>query len=244
MSRDRDQGSALVKREPGAAVPSTAWCAGWLSLVVVALASSPALAHDASGAAGGFASGFAHPFGGLDHVVAMVAVGLWGAFLGPPAVWVLPVVFPVVMALGGMLGVAGVPIPSVEIGIALSAVVLGLMVAGAQRPPVWIAALIVGAFAIFRMGPSFPAMRTHSPTAPGSSSRRGCCTWPASRSRSSRGGRWASGSCALAGLRSRRQESCSCCAERFIEAHVARPSMTIGVPSQTSSTTGAKPRRA
>ncbi len=149
MSRDRDQGSALVKREPGAAVPSTAWCAGWLSLVVVALASSPALAHDASGAAGGFASGFAHPFGGLDHVVAMVAVGLWGAFLGPPAVWVLPVVFPVVMALGGMLGVAGVPIPSVEIGIALSAVVLGLMVAGAQRPPVWIAALIVGAFAIF-----------------------------------------------------------------------------------------------
>jgi len=79
----------------------------------------------------------------------MVAVGLWGAFLGPPAVWLLPVIFPIVMAFGGVLGVAGVPIPSVEIGIALSAVVLGLMVAGAQRPPLWIAALIVGGFAIF-----------------------------------------------------------------------------------------------
>jgi len=110
---------------------------------------SPVLAHDAAAVGGDFASGFSHPFGGLDHVVAMVAVGLWGAFLGQPAVWLLPVVFPVVMAIGGVLGVAGVPIPFVEFGIALSAVVLGLMVAGAQRPPLWIAALVVGAFAIF-----------------------------------------------------------------------------------------------
>ncbi len=123
--------------------------AGWVGLLVMALLASPAAAHDASGAAGGFASGFAHPFGGLDHVVAMVAVGLWGAFLGMPAVWLLPVVFPLVMAFGGVLGVAGVPVPSVEIGIALSAVVLGLMVALAQRPPLWVAALLVGAFAIF-----------------------------------------------------------------------------------------------
>jgi urease accessory protein len=94
-------------------------------------------------------SGFSHPFGGLDHVVAMVAVGLWGAFLGAPAVWLLPVVFPVVMAFGGALGVAGVPVPSVEVGIALSAIVLGVLVAGAIRAPLWIAAIIVGAFAIF-----------------------------------------------------------------------------------------------
>lgn len=120
-----------------------------IGFVALGATFSQALAHDASAVGGGFAAGFAHPFGGLDHVVAMVAVGLWGAFLGQPAVWLLPVVFPVVMAFGGVLGVAGVPIPSVEIGIALSAVVLGLMVAGAQRPPLWIAALVVGAFAIF-----------------------------------------------------------------------------------------------
>ncbi len=117
--------------------------------LALSTAFSPVLAHDASAIGGGFAAGFAHPFGGLDHVVAMVAVGLWGAFLGQPAVWLLPVIFPVVMAFGGVLGLAGVPIPSVEIGIALSAVVLGVMVAGAQRPPLWIAALIVGGFAIF-----------------------------------------------------------------------------------------------
>lgn len=99
--------------------------------------------------AGGFSAGFAHPYGGADHIAAMVAVGLWGAFLGQPAIWILPVVFPLVMAFGGVLGAAGVPLPGVEIGIAASAVVLGLMVALAVRPPIWIAAVIVGAFAIF-----------------------------------------------------------------------------------------------
>ena len=99
--------------------------------------------------AGGFLSGFTHPLTGLDHIVAMFAVGLWGAFLGAPAIWMLPVVFPVVMALGGALGVLGVPLPAVETGIALSGIVLGLMVAFAARPPLWIAAVIVGVFAIF-----------------------------------------------------------------------------------------------
>jgi urease accessory protein len=79
----------------------------------------------------------------------MVAVGLWGAFLGAPAIWLLPIVFPLVMAGGAALGIAGIPVPSVEVGIAASAVVLGIMVAAAARPPLWIAALIVGAFAIF-----------------------------------------------------------------------------------------------
>jgi urease accessory protein len=79
----------------------------------------------------------------------MVAVGLWGAFLGRPAIWVLPIVFPLVMAFGGFLGLVGVPLPGIEIGIALSAIVLGVMVAAAARPPLWVAAVLVGVFAVF-----------------------------------------------------------------------------------------------
>ena len=121
-----------------------------LAMVAILLAyASAASAHEATGITGGFLSGFMHPLLGWDHVVAMVAVGLWGAFLGSPAIWVLPVVFPLVMAFGGALGVVGVPIPAVETGIAASAVVLGAMVAFAVRPPIWVAAVIVGAFAIF-----------------------------------------------------------------------------------------------
>jgi urease accessory protein len=108
-----------------------------------------ASAHSGGGEAGGFTSGFLHPIFGLDHVAAMVAVGLWGAFLGSRAMWLLPVIFPMVMAVGGALGVAGVPIPGVEIGIALSAVALGAMIAFAVRPPLWVAGVLVGVFAIF-----------------------------------------------------------------------------------------------
>jgi urease accessory protein len=108
-----------------------------------------ALAHTGEGVVGGFLSGVTHPIFGFDHVVAMVAVGLWGAFLGQPAIWLLPVVFPVVMAFGGLAGVLGLPIPGVEAGIALSALALGAMVALALRPPLWVAAVLVGAFAIF-----------------------------------------------------------------------------------------------
>lgn len=113
------------------------------------LAASPALAHTGEGITGGFLSGFTHPIFGWDHVVAMVAVGLWGAFLGMPALWILPIVFPLVMAVGGALGVAGIPLPAVETGIALSGVVLGLLVALAVRAPLWVAAIFVGVFAIF-----------------------------------------------------------------------------------------------
>ncbi len=108
-----------------------------------------ASAHSEAGATGGFTSGFLHPIFGLDHVVAMVAVGLWGAFLGKKAMWTLPVIFPMVMAMGGALGVMGVPLPGVEIGIALSGVVLGGMVAFAVKPPLWVAGVLVGVFAIF-----------------------------------------------------------------------------------------------
>ena len=113
------------------------------------LAVTDVSAHSAEGLAGGFLSGLMHPVLGPDHVIAMVAVGLWGAFLGKPAIWLLPIVFPMVMAFGGALGVAGIPVPAVETGIAVSAIVLGAMVAFAARPPIWVAAVIVGAFAIF-----------------------------------------------------------------------------------------------
>ena len=95
-----------------------------LITLLLILLPSTASAHSAEGTVGGFVSGFGHPLGGLDHIVAMVAVGLWGAFLGRHAMWTLPVVFPVVMAFGGAVGVLGVPIPHVEIGIALSGIVL------------------------------------------------------------------------------------------------------------------------
>jgi urease accessory protein len=120
-----------------------------LFLLMILLLPSTASAHQEKGTVWGFTSGFIHPLTGLDHITAMVAVGLWGAFLGAPAMWVLPVVFPVVMAFGGALGVLGVPLPGVETGIALSSVILGIMVAFAVRPPLWVAALIVGTFAIF-----------------------------------------------------------------------------------------------
>ena len=84
------------------------------SFVVLALA-DPAAAHTGTGLAGGFSAGFLHPFGGFDHLLAMVSIGLWGAFLGRPLVVALPVIFPAVMAIGGVLGIAGVPLPPVEV---------------------------------------------------------------------------------------------------------------------------------
>lgn len=119
-----------------------------LCAVLLCVLGSPALAHTGR-VAGGFTGGLAHPLLGPDHVAAMVAVGLWGAFLGPPAIYVLPVAFPLVMAAGGVLGILGVAVPGIEIGIALSAVLLGLAVALAARPPLWLAAVAVGVFAMF-----------------------------------------------------------------------------------------------
>jgi urease accessory protein len=121
----------------------------WMVPIASAFVSTSALAHSEQGAAIDFWGGFTHPIFGLDHVIAMVAVGLWGAFLGPPAIWLLPVVFPLVMAVAGALGVLGMPLHGVETGIALSAIMLGAMVAGAVKPPLWIAAVLVGTFAVF-----------------------------------------------------------------------------------------------
>lgn len=118
-------------------------------LFLLLCVSGPAAAHTEAGVAGGLLSGFLHPMTGLDHLVAMVAVGLWGAQLGAPAIWVLPVCFPTVMAVGGLLGIAGVPLQLTELVIAASALVLGVVVATALRLPFWAAAVVVGVFALF-----------------------------------------------------------------------------------------------
>lgn len=119
--------------------------AGLLAMIPL----SPALAHTGSGVQIGLESGFLHPLTGADHIIAMVAVGLWGAQLGNPAIWVLPITFPLVMAVGGLIGVMGIDLPFVELMIALSGIALGAMVALNIRPPLWVAATIVGVFAIF-----------------------------------------------------------------------------------------------
>ena len=122
--------------------------AGVLIAATLAL-TQVASAHSGTDTATGLQSGFLHPLTGLDHLVAMVAVGLWGAQLGNPAIWVLPITFPLVMALGGLLGIAGVPIPLSEQAVAVSGIALGALVAFRARAPLAMAMLLVGAFAIF-----------------------------------------------------------------------------------------------
>src|ERR1700674_353962 len=108
-----------------------------------------AFAHIGQGdISGGLLAGFRHPVSGLDHIVAMVSVGLWGAQLGKPAIWVLPVTFPLVMAMGGFLGLVSIPLPGVEVGIAASAILLGGAVLCEARPPLPLAAVLVGTFDI------------------------------------------------------------------------------------------------
>jgi urease accessory protein len=120
-----------------------------LSWLLLLASASPAFAHVQQGQAQGFITGFRHPLSGPDHVLAMIAVGLWGAQLGQPAIWLLPVTFPMVMAFGGFLGLVGIPLPGVEVGIAMSAILLGLMGAREARPPLMAAAALVAFFAIF-----------------------------------------------------------------------------------------------
>ncbi|MBY3599464.1 MULTISPECIES: HupE/UreJ family protein [Rhizobium] len=121
---------------------------GLLALASLALP-AVASAHPAVGDAAGFSHGFAHPMSGLDHVLAMVMVGVVAFQLGGRAIALLPVTFVLVMASGGALGVAGVALPYVETGIALSVVVLGIMVAINVRAPLAAALAMAGLFAVF-----------------------------------------------------------------------------------------------
>lgn len=106
-------------------------------------------AHTGAEEANGFVAGVLHPLTGFDHLLAMVAVGIWGATLGRPLIWALPVAFPMLMVVGGILGITGVPLPYIESGIAVSVVVLGLAIAAAWRAPVAVAVAIVAAFGVF-----------------------------------------------------------------------------------------------
>jgi urease accessory protein len=134
------------------------WIAAWipasagmtLALAVAALLSAPsaALAHTGAEHAFSFTSGFKHPFTGLDHLLAMVAVGLWAGLNGGRALWVWPVAFVGVMVLGGLLGISGIAVPLVEAGILASVVVLGLLVLTAAKVPTAAGAILVSAFAV------------------------------------------------------------------------------------------------
>lgn len=106
------------------------------------------MAHVIQASAGGFGSGFSHPLFGPDHFLAMFAVGLWGAQMGGRRIWTLPVTFPLIMVVGGIGGILGLPLPGVEIGVAVSIIVLGLAVAFAWRPAEWVALCLISVFAI------------------------------------------------------------------------------------------------
>jgi urease accessory protein len=119
----------------------------WFALVALLLPTA-AFAHPGHGETG-LLAGLQHPLTGIDHVTAMIAVGLWAAMKGGRALWVWPVSFVGVMLAGGVLGMAHVPLPFVETGILSSVIVLGLLVATAADLPVWFGAILIGGFALF-----------------------------------------------------------------------------------------------
>ncbi|KJE34343.1 urease accessory protein [Thalassospira sp. HJ] len=113
------------------------------------LVATPALAHTGAGTVSGLASGFGHPMGGLDHLLAMIAVGILASQQGGKAIWLLPVSFVAMMVVGGALGVAGVAMPFVELGIVGSVIVLGAVIALGKHMPTGAAMALVGVLAIF-----------------------------------------------------------------------------------------------
>lgn len=121
----------------------------FLSAVILAMSATAALAHTGVGAASGLAAGFAHPIGGLDHVLAMIAVGILAAQQGGKSLWLVPLAFVGTMVIGGVLGISGVAVPFVEIGIVGSIVVLGAVIALGRQLPVAGAMAMVAALAIF-----------------------------------------------------------------------------------------------
>jgi len=125
------------------------WQFAFLLLLMAFITPTGAWAHIKAGETVGLLSGASHPVSGLDHVLAMIAVGIWGAQLRAPAVWLLPITFPMVMTMGALMGLLNIPLPGVEIGIACSAITLGILILIEKRPALWIAVCIIGIFAIF-----------------------------------------------------------------------------------------------
>jgi urease accessory protein len=122
---------------------------GCLAAILAILLPTVAFAHTGVGETSGFMHGFSHPISGLDHILAMVMVGVFAWQLGGRALWLVPTSFVLMMAVGGALGVFGIDVPFVEVGIALSVIVLGLGVALGVKTPVVAAMVVVGLFAIF-----------------------------------------------------------------------------------------------
>jgi urease accessory protein len=120
-----------------------------MSALMALAAATPALAHTGHETASGVLAGIAHPMGGLDHVLAMVSVGLFAAALGGRALWALPASFVGMMLVGGALGMTGIAVPAVEAGIAASVIVLGAVVLLGRAWPVGAAMALVGFFAVF-----------------------------------------------------------------------------------------------
>ena len=118
-------------------------------IVAGLLLPSFAYAHVGVGEASGFMHGLTHPTSGLDHVCAMLAVGLWAAQMGGRSVWAVPLTFVGVMALGGALSMLGIGLPFVEQGIVLSVLLLGVLIAAAVRLPLWLSSGMVGLFALW-----------------------------------------------------------------------------------------------
>ncbi len=118
-------------------------------IAALSLVPTAAFAHTGVGDGHGFVHGFAHPLGGLDHILAMVTVGLFAWQLGGRALWLVPASFVLAMTAGGALGMADISVPFVELGIAASILVLGIIVAAGVKAPVAVAMGLVGAFAIF-----------------------------------------------------------------------------------------------
>jgi urease accessory protein len=146
--RERDEESGKAKHIKRPSDYSAAIARTTASVALILLA-SPAQAHSETGLPGGFSAGIAHPLTGADHMLAMVSVGLWGHFLRKPLIYLLPMVFPMMMAAGAGIGMIGIALPPVELGIALSVVILGALVCGAVRTQPWVACIVVGLFALF-----------------------------------------------------------------------------------------------
>jgi urease accessory protein len=133
----------MIRRSPAARFSIAAFVT-----LAGSMLSTAAFAH-VGDHTGGLVGGIAHPFTGLDHILAMVAVGLWASQLERPACWLLPVTFPAVMALGAFLGTNGIALPWVEPTIAGSVIVFGAVIAFALRPSLAVSAVVIALFALF-----------------------------------------------------------------------------------------------
>jgi urease accessory protein len=120
-----------------------------LLAAILVTAAMPALAHTGHHSTSGFLAGFSHPLGGLDHVLAMVSVGLFAALLGGQALWALPASFSAMMLMGGVLSLAGIEVPALEFGIIASVIILGALVSLGRSWPIGVAMALVGIFAVF-----------------------------------------------------------------------------------------------